>query len=248
MISKNYLSVLAQTHSGWVFDEGVQISETEVLGIEKNIGLLAMAHANDTGEGSPSHIAIQIIVDDMQVNLPMAQEQGDGSRSPASQCLFESIDNINDYLYSENQDQTGSGFKGISLCAVQFLMGQLSCICSKEMIVLQLHDGELTSLTQQSEESSRLGRSRTPKVEIVQHSISSDDIVIILNRNLYKSIEHEYLRVTLSRFGDNLAMALRQINTRAVHKGNTLKPAILLARINTEQEKSGGWLKRFGKS
>ena len=246
MIPRDYLKVMAQTHSGWVFDEGIQISHQQVLTVEKNLGLLALSSAEAVEQGSAAHMTLQILVDDMQVNLPGAEESKGESRSAASVCLLESVDNINEYLF--NQQSTAGSQKAVSLSAVQFQVGQVSVLTGKGLCVLLFHQGDIIHLGDQSLLPQKLGVSSTFKGDIIEHEVVKDDVVMVLADSYYQAIGDEFLRVTLSRFADNLAMAFRQINTRVAHKGLPQKPALILARIEQNPEKQGGWLNRFSKS
>ena len=246
MIPKDYLKVMAQTHSGWVFDEGIQISHQHVLTVEKNLGLLALSCAETVAEGSAAHMTIQILVDDMQVNLPADQERKDESRSAASICLLESVDNINEYLF--DQENSSGSQKEVSLSAVQFQVGQVSVLMGKDLRVLLFHQGDIVHLGDPSLLPQKLGVSSVFRGDVIEHDVVKDDIVIVLADSHYQAIGDEFLRVTFSRFADNLAMAFRQINTRVAHKGLSQKPAIILARIEQNQEKQGGWLNRFSKN
>ena len=248
MISKGYLTAIAQTHTGWVFDEGVQISQKDVLTMDQSLGLLAISQAVDVAEPQGSaHMAIQILLDDMQVNLPMIAETADNNLSAASQCLMESIVNINEYLFDRSHSNKETVEQAISLCAIQFQPGGLCAISNRHLVIMLFHDGEIKTLGEKLP-STKFGISSTIKAQVVEQNVVKDDILLITTQTFLETIDKEFLRITLSRFGNNLAMALRQINTRASHKGQSSKPVVMLARIEKDLEKPVGWFNRLTKN
>ncbi len=197
-------------------------------------------------ENSPAHIAMKILMDDMQTNIPQFTSDLDDSKKSSMNvnCLQESLDNINEYLYS----QVGILFESTSavatqLSAFQYLNGYLSYILGAGIKCLLLRNNELKELSNVSSHlSGALGEKPLFESRAEEIKLNDGDILVIASAGDINTIEEDFIRLTLSRFPENLDTAIRQINTRASRSGMEDVPGIIFCCIDQGSNPKRGWL------
>ncbi|MBC8211925.1 MAG: hypothetical protein H8E21_12755 [Gammaproteobacteria bacterium] len=232
------VTLLAQLDSGLYTDSGIQSSDHQTVGIDLDAGLMVVAQ----GESALSRQSIEILIDDMQLNL-VPQE---GNKQPANYraklCLQESLFNIHEYLLPRLSVNTASGLQQrVELGILQLAENTLLCSSLGALSCLRYRDNQLLELSNRSSTKGRLGRDKTIQPFILEQDLQVGDILLLAHEHFLKEISLEFIRLTLSRFSDNLEMALRQINTRHARNGASRKPELLLCRIDQLMVQKRGW-------
>ncbi len=242
------LIYLAQTSGGQVFTEGMQVSDALAIAIDPEQGLLAMARG--CSEHADPQKVIEILIDDMQVNLPPLESRDASTDTElASRCLTESYDNINEYLLGSVSGNNEPDESCVSLASIQFVNNRLSCAVVGEYCCLNFSEDKIITMNDIYDLNLRgdraLGLKMDFKMNVTQHPIRSEQIVFMAPLDVVQTIGEEHIRLTLGRFHDNFDMALRQINTRAAKRGLGCKPALIIARVEAYIEQNRGWLGRL---
>ena len=86
-----------------------------------------------------------------------------------------------------------------------------------------------------------LGRDTAFQAEACEQTLQEGDVLAMISRDAMTALGNEFLRLTMSRFSDNLEMAQRQINARAQHEGLPSKPEFILLRVD-QVESARKWL------
>lgn len=246
MNPKDSISILAQTDEGLFLDNGIRHDTCNVIGIDADLGLMVLASGESQTASSPTYKAVEIMMDDMQLNLSASQDKTWPAVSIASLCLTESIDNINEYLCPRvYADSSSDSNQGVELLAVQFFEDAMSCCNIGSMQCLIFSDNKLRFSGSENEPQLKLGISSSIETEIPEYKYIADDVILLLSSGLLEILDFEFIRMTLSRFSENLDMALRQINTRAMQNGLKQKPFIIICKINQLEEKPRSWFARL---
>ena len=235
------------------FSQGVFEAALYVAGIDPSLGLMAISSSHPGGtEASPARMAMEILLDDMRTNIPQfLDEIADSKNSDQGvNCLQESLNNINEYLYGQVGAQYDStSVVATQLSAFQYLNGYLSYILGAGIKCLLLRNKELKELSNvYSHLAGALGEKPLLESRVEDVALAKDDILFIASVGDISTIEEEFIRLTLSRFPENLHTALRQINTRASRKGMKDIPGIIVCRINQETGLKRGWIDKLKKN
>lgn len=235
------VTLFAQTKTGQITDEGIHSSGRELLGLSAELGLLVLAQ----GYPASAQISLEILLDDMSLNQPAIDVNSSQAGAEAALCLSESLDNINEYLNSQTDTQTddlAAEQGGVAMAAIMLLGNQLSCVQLGVLCCLRYSAEQLQAVTKESAVPDQLGQGQSIHPSILQHELVEGDIFILTTNKFVQEITLEFMRLTLSRFSDNLDMAMRQINTRALRNGLAQKPDIVLCRIDPISDSSKSWL------
>ena len=250
---KQQISILAQTSSGELFNQGIRLSQELVVGINPDLGLMVMAQSSKPGsiqeKGSLPHRSIQILIDDMLLNLPEAKKNAPktASISLLTQCLRESIENINEYLisYSERLELEKIE-ESVALLTIQFEDNKLSLFSSGDLKCYQVNSHELSNLSATQKSQSLLGENKKITCKFIEHEVSQNEILMMTTDSFLNAIGIEFVQTTLSRFNDNLEMAFRQFNSRATRIGLNQIPMIILCQVETSEADPLSWLQKLG--
>ena len=249
MINLQNLTITAQMPGHSDFAGDIFECPDFVAGIDQEIGLMAISTSKPGIEISPARLTMDILLDDMRINIPQFAEDITESKysSLGVDCLQESLDNINEYLYNLVGSQFGStGAVATQLSAFQYLNGYLSYVLGLGVKCLLLRNNDLMEL---SNETSHLvgALGETPQFEsrVKQEQLNQGDILFVASSGDINTIEEDFIRVTLSRFPENLETALRQINTKVIRKGMKTIPGIILCRINHSSQTKRRWMDKL---
>ncbi len=247
------LTITAQMPGQKDFSQGIFETPAYVAGIDPSLGLMAISSSKtDSIEISPARLAMDILMDDMRTNIPQFIDETGGSKKPllAVNCLQESLDNINEYLYG----QVGSQYDSTSavstqLSAFQYLNGCLGYILGAGIKCFLLRNNELKELSNASSHlAGGLGEKPLFESRVEDEVLARGDILLIASAGDIGTIEEEFIRLALSRFPMNLDTALRQINTRVLRKGMKQIPGIILCRVNQDTGLKKGWMGKLKKA
>jgi hypothetical protein len=248
MSTNIHLSIFTQLPDRQQVGEGLHLTKDYIIGTHNEPGLLAIAKSQSAINDSAAEKAIEILLDDMEVNLS-ATQTGLGRSKPGSfvkQCVQESLDNINEYLHFQlAKNQLSAQDTHTSLALIQFFEGHFGYVVMGGFSCLLLRQGELKALGLASDSSCSLGEKAT--FEKLAESIPAEpgDILVMAQKRDIHAIGMDYLRTTLSRFPDAIDRALRQINTRVVQNKITNEPGIVLARVDEQVIKKRGWIDKL---
>ena len=233
---KKPITMLAQTEKGQFSEQGIHSCTDQVIGINPGLGLMVLAQVDSHEDKTAAHKAVEIMLDDMQLNL---------SSSTAKHCLSESVDNINEYLclQAESTELMYSN-KGVDLSAIQIGKNGISSCSLGKLSSLKFSANELQFLGDESATQNKLGVDVSLQASIVEQGFIEGDILFMSSSTLINQLGQDFIRITLSRFNDNLEMALRQINTRAQRHGLKLIPAVIVCRRNQHIGASRSWFNK----
>ena len=245
---KESINFLAQTENGQFSKSGIHTFDQQVIAINAELGLMILAQGKVSGENSPAYKSVEIMLDDMELNLSAIKKESELSVSVASHCMSESLDNINEYLFSQaNTNEAMELGRGVEFAAVQLHHSLISCGSVGGLECLIFSANELRVLGTKTSVQEKLGVGLSLQPEIAEQDFVTGDIVLMLSSDLLQVLTQEFIRVTLSRFNENLEMAIRQINTRALQNGFNHKPALIICSMNQVIEKRRSWLGKLRK-
>jgi hypothetical protein len=231
MIQQN-ISLLAQQDEQLISEPGLHAGAHSASCFEAG-GLLALA------SGEHGAIALEVLQDDMSLNLAQALQQSGGAVGGASQCLGESLDNIHEFL---QQKQSRSG---VDLGVIQLAQKHFSAFVSGEICGARFRGDMIKLLCDNAQSQPLPGAQGAFTPQLVELDFQPADILLLTTQQAFDALESDFVRLTLARFNDNLHMALRQLNTRAMRNGLSRKPEMLLCRIDKPAQASNpGWFKR----
>lgn len=243
MAIQDDLTIVAQMPDQKDLQPGIHESVNQVIGLQPEIGLIAISTNPTSSESSPARITMEILMDDMQTNIPQLKSQLDDAdmASLGTDCLQESLENINEYLY----EQTASRFDTtqstiVNITALQYLNGHLSFIIGSREKCLLFRNNELRSIS--NSVSRPLGGKPNYNSTVLHETMSLGDILFIAAIDDINALEEDYIRLTLSRFPENLDMVLRQLNTKISRTGARQIPGIIVCRINQECSLKKSWI------
>ncbi len=227
----NRISIMAQLESGQIFSNGTQYSGTQVLSIEQDLGLATMALGYNLPDSTRAIEAVEILLDDIALNLDPGENRKVilTSETLAMLCLRESVSNVNDYLASSSrQGCPDISIKTVGLATILFQDNQLNYIATNDICCCLFEGGELVSLDALSVKPDPLGASTTLRLEVVSRKYFPGSSLLMLPAKDLEAVGQDFLRLTLSRFNDNMEMALRQIAVRIRRSGSRQDPALIL--------------------
>jgi len=224
---------LAQLEESLITSTGLQHSDAVALLIEDN-GLMALA------QGTQAALALEVLQDDMSINMPLALKQSANKHDAVTLCLQESLENIDEFL--RRKEPKG---EGVQLAVLQPSYGYFSAFVSADCCAAVLHADKLDILCDEAGNQPIAGRNSDFAAHIQQQEYRNNDLLMLARQSTFATLEADFIRVTLARFKDNLHMALRQLNTRAMRNGLTKKPVMMLCRLQgVEKSTTSGWFKR----
>lgn len=234
------IKFIIQTGHDISTENGIQSDGALSIGLDTLHGLLSMARGR-SGDAAIAEKTLEILIDDMQLNLPTLQQKR-GSKSPEILCLQESLENINEYLlvYAHERGLADTQW-GVSLCAFQFSPSNVSCCVYGDFQAYHFREGQINALFTQEMNNHLLGRDTAFQAEACEQTLQKGDVLAMISRDAMTALGNEFLRLTMSRFSDNLEMAQRQINARAQHEGLPSKPEFILLRVD-QVESARKWL------
>lgn len=242
---QDHVSIIAQTENGQVFSQGMQHSDASLAAAFSDYGLMLLAHTVGADNGDAAVKTAEIILDDMQLNLPSAEQKEmtvSKYGSAASRCLWESLENVNEYLFSQAKNfGISAQNSGVSLLTMQFEEKQFSVAVIGDYSCLLINENNINNLTTHPHTSILLGAEITTQPYIKEQVYFKGDVILMIRTSVVQAIGQEFIRRTLSRFADSPDMALRQINTRMTHLGIEQKPSLVLCRIDRSFETKRRW-------
>ena len=231
MISQN-ITLLAQQNEQLITETGLHRESDTAICMESN-GLLALSR------GANAALTLEVLQDDMSLNLPQAFQQSDGAIADVSHCLLESLENINEFLLQ--QAATG----GVELGVVQLGKQHFSAWVSGDICAARFRGDNIELMCDETRQAPLVGMQNDFSPRLLELDFAAADILLLTTQKVIDALEADFVRLTLSRFNDNLHMALRQLNTRAQRNGLAGKPMLILCRIEQAQKTKGsGWFKR----
>lgn len=253
MNNLRHLTIVSQMPGQKKFDQGIFEGPVYVAGIDPSLGLMAISSSQPGGiEASPARMAMEILMDDMQTNIPQFVDEPVDSKKSAMgvNCLQESLDNINEYLYGQVGEQYDStSVAATQLSAFQYLNGNLSYILGAGIKCLLLQNNKLKELSNASSHlAGALGEKPLFESRVEEEALAMGDILCIASVGDISVIGEDFIRLTLIRFPKNLDTALRQINTKATRQDMKEIPGIILCRINQQTGPKKSWMERINKA
>ncbi len=244
MVKNKSISIVAQTQTGKFSDTDIQYFGNDFVGINTEIGLMALARSEGEGKSSIAHKSIEILMDDMELNLNAEAIQTKFDETiQASRCLTESLDNINEYLSSRSSSLTPvETRKGVEMAVIQIGINRISYYCNKYFSALKFSEEQLLELDKTPEPHTPLGVDTELEPEVHEKAFSDGDIVLLLPSAVLNELGLEFIRVTISRFQENLEMVLRQINMRTLQNGLKFKHSMIICHKNQVIEQKKSWL------
>ena len=243
MAEQDDLTIVAQMPDHKGLQPGIHESADQVIGLEPDLGLIAISTSPLGIESSPARIVMEILMDDMQTNIPQLKSQmaDNGRASLGADCLQESLENINEYLY----DQTASRFDttqpaNANITVLQYLNGHLSFVIGSGEKCLLFKNNKLESISDAI--SSPLGGKPNYNSKVLQTTMSLGDILFIAATDDINALEEDFIRMTLSRFPESLDTVLRQLNTKISRTSARQIPHIIVCRINQETDLKKSWI------
>ena len=246
MTTQDNLIIAAQIPGQKNLQPGIHATADQVIGFDSNLGLIAIATSPLSADSSPARIAIEILMDDMQTNIPQLKthKRNINQASLGANCLRESLENINEFLYEKTASQFDTTHSvTTSITALQLLNGHLSYLAGPGQTILLFKNNNLKRLS--NIVSRPIGDKPNYNSEIQQEVLSLGDILILTSIDDIKSVEEDFLRLTLSRFPENLDTVLRQINTKISHTGASQIPSIIICRVNQDADLKKSWISKF---
>ena len=226
------INLLAQQDEQLISEPGLHRAASGALCMESN-GLLALA----TGDNAA--LSLEVLQDDMALNLAQALQQSGGAVSGVTQCLSESLDNIHEFLL---QKKSGGA---VDLAVIQLGQKHFSAFVSGEICGARFRGDDVKLLCDNAQRQPRAGSAETFQPQMLELDFIPADILLLTTHPVFDVLEADFVRLTLARFNDNLHMALRQLNTRAMRNGLPQKPDLLLCRIDQAAQHAGSsWFKR----
>lgn len=211
-----------------------------------------MASSKPGGDGAAASTAMAVLLDDMGTNLSATQTSL-GKSNPGqfiTQCLQESLDNINEYLHFQHgKKKISMQSVYTSLAVMQYFEGNLGYIVMAGFSCLLFRQDKLNLLASTSRViPCILGENPVFEGQVQSKVVQQGDILVMAQTSDIDAIGIDYLRTTLSRFPDSTEMALRQINTRTNRHSTSSELGIVLARVDELAGQKRSWLDKFRKS
>jgi len=243
---KESIKLVAQLGNELFSEKSIQVFANDVVGINPELGLMVLAASSNQGDSTTASKSVEIMLDDMQLNLNSTRQDSPHIASVVSRCISESLENINEYLYFQAQRSTSiETDRGVDLSVIQILPNTISCGNIGNLNCVLFSNSEMVKLNNESMAEQKLGIKSSLQSKIIEHDFAVGDILILSAPELMSRLGEEFIRVTLSRFDENLEMAIRQINTRALHHGFKHKPTLILCRKIHSIEASRSWFNKL---
>jgi len=246
MMSHDNYEITGQISGQIISDLPIQHSKDLALGIQHELGLFVLAQESNLKTQVFAQKSIEILLDDMSFNLSALSDKQKQSSTHVSNCLHESVENINDYLIEQHQiNPDNISQQGISLSAIQCHSHGISSCLHGNISCLKYSNDTLYALGSKLTKTKALGVNSRLSFTVIEEEFKLGDILFLATFELIEQLGHEFIRITLSRFGDNLYMAIRQINSRAKKKGITSNLSFIVCKNNSHTSVKKGWLSQF---
>lgn len=245
------VNILAQVSEGELISEGMSGHGSQRVAINNAFSFFGLAEDKGDPTGQSAHLALEILLDDIQTNLSSREyEQATEYEKhvQGTQCIEESFENINDYLITQGTNQSSVEKRGVALSVLQVIHGECSFIHADEHCCLHFREGKLMNLSQinssDDDPKTLLGITETLHIKINQLSMTSNDLLLSCSHDLFHYVTEDFLRVTLSRFMESPEMAMRQITSKAQRNGMQGKPLLIMVAVKKAAEKPKSWFGR----
>jgi len=243
MTTQDNLTIATQISGQQNPQPGIYETADQVIGFEPNIGLIAITTNPLNLESPPAKIAMEILMDDMQTNIPQLKTKMSNADQAilGANCLQESLENINEFLYEQTISQLSTPqSRTTSITALQYLNGYLSFIIGSGQKCLLFKNNQLKNIS--NAVSRPLGGKPNYDSKVLQETMSFGDILFIAAIDDVKTMQEDFIRLTLSRFPENLDTVLRQLNTKFSRTGASQIPSIIICRINQKTGLKKTWI------
>ncbi|MCP4492275.1 MAG: hypothetical protein GY820_33960 [Gammaproteobacteria bacterium] len=240
MSLSSMMSVVAQLENGNAFSQGTQHFGAQVLSVKQDLGLSIMALGYDHADDTPANKAVEILLDDIELNLDSNEKRSVRltNESLAALCLRESVENINDYLISSlNQEHPPKSEKIIGLAAILLHDNQFYCIATNDIYCFLFGGEELIPLVAPSGDPNPIGVDPALRPEVVSREYSPGNVLLMISVKDITVLGLEFVRLTLSRFKDNMEMVLQQFSVRMRRNGLKHDPALILCCVQYAEKK-----------
>ncbi len=242
---KHTIETAGQLSGHDISDSTLQGNSLQSIGTLQELGLLAIAIAEDSNPQNFAQKAIEILLDDMSLNLKTDTPSPRKSHHLISSCLHESIENINEYLIEQHTLLKNTAQHGLSLSIVHLHPQGINCCSIGSINCLKINQNGLTPLNTATSNTDKLGLIPSLNITITEETLNHDDIIFIAPYKLIEQLGHDFIRMTLLRFATNLYMAKRQINARLNKHKQPANPTFLICKKVTPDKAPKSWLKRF---
>ena len=149
---------------------------------------------------------------------------------------------MNDYLIEQNQLPAQQlPAKGIHLAVIQHYPKGLICSVYGDMCCLQMNDHEYDFVNPKVSLAKSLGIN--PNLTISTYPVPADkkNSIFVAPCSLINQLDPDYIRLTLARFKDNLAMFTRQLHSRANKNNITYDLSFIIAQPIQSSRIKKGW-------
>ncbi len=243
---KQSITIVAQIDNEQFSDKNIQVFAHDAVGINPQLGLMVLAASADQGDSDAAAKSVEIMLDDMELNLKPTRQESRHIASEVSRCIAESLENINEYLcFQTERIASIETDRGINLSVIQIQPNSISCGNIGNLNCVLFSNNEIVMLNNDPVAEQKLGVNTSLQSKITEHDFVVGDILILSSPELMTQLGEDFVRVTLTRFNDNLEMAIRQINTRALHHGFKHKPTLILCRKTHSIEASRSWFSKL---
>lgn len=235
---KNF-EITGQLSGQLISEAPLQQANNLVLGLQKEIGLIVLASNTHSNDQSAAKKTVEIMLDDMEFNISQHLSEGQIKQSIASNCLHESLENINEYFIEQYQSTSDDTLRrGISITALQVHNKGISCCMHGNLSSYKLSDESFDMLGSKVAMAKSLGINPSLTYSINEQTLNINDLILLCNNTFIDQLGAEFIRMTLSRFNDNLYMAIKQINARVDKKNlSTEHSFVLIRKINEDAKK-----------
>jgi len=243
---KESIELVAQLGNEQFSDKNIQVAENEAVGINPELGLMVLAVSSSQNDSTAASKSVEIMLDDMELNLKSTSQDSRHIASEVSRCISESLDNINEYLcFQAERNASFETDRGVDLSVIQIQPDTISCGNIGNLNCVLFSNNEIVMLNNESMAEQKLGINTSIESKIIEQDFAVGNILMLSAPELMTQLGEDFIRVTLSRFNENLEMAIRQINTRALHHGFKHKPALILCRKIHSIEASRSWFNKL---
>ena len=219
---------MVQTGNGSTLTEGIKSTATTATVVNSPNGLLLQAFAQSQDYPDAALISAEILADDMGVNFGPQRRAGAvrEAQELAAMSFNESLQNVHEYLQS-TAHQKGWTQARVSIAAAQFCCGQFSLCVQGDYDILRYSDHQLKSLLDRYN-TGYLGGEARRKAQIMHYGLDRGELLLIMQKQHLAALGGEFLETNLGRFGENLDIAVKQINIHARREHLNLKPPLIL--------------------
>jgi len=232
MISNSNVSFFVQIQKKRATTSGIYRSNKSVVCVDESTGLMSFSNTTNAESIDLAEKSIEILLDDIQLNQPSDKDIQQSSGKLSAVNLNESIENINDYFFTQNTEIQTDGAE-LSLAACQVISNFCSFIRVGPVNFFLYRNTKLQPAIK-SEDSLliSLGETAQIKADLSTIEVENGDIVVMASPGFFATKDIEHIRLTLLRFPNNLEIAARQIASKAQHKSISSDAVLSMMRIN----------------